>query len=74
MWADEARLTRAFARGEGIAWGEHDQRLFGGCARFFGTAYATYLTQSWLPALDGVTQKLARGATVVEPRFLRPKG
>lgn len=66
MWADEARLTRAFARGEGIAWGEHDQRLFGGCARFFGTAYASYLTQSWLPALDGVTQKLARGATVAD--------
>jgi 2-polyprenyl-3-methyl-5-hydroxy-6-metoxy-1,4-benzoquinol methylase len=66
MWADEARLTRAFARGEGIAWGEHDQRLFHGCAQFFGTAYATHLVQSWLPALDGVTPKLARGATVAD--------
>jgi hypothetical protein len=66
MWADEARLARAFARGEGIAWGEHDPRLFHGCARFFGTAYASYLTQSWLPALDGVTAKLARGATVAD--------
>lgn len=66
MWADEARLAQAFARGEGIAWGEHDPRLFHGCARFFGTAYASHLTQSWLPALEGVTNKLARGATVAD--------
>jgi 2-polyprenyl-3-methyl-5-hydroxy-6-metoxy-1,4-benzoquinol methylase len=66
MWADEARLARAFGRGEGIAWGDHDPRLFHGCARFFGTAYASYLAQSWLPALDGVTQKLARGAAVAD--------
>jgi 2-polyprenyl-3-methyl-5-hydroxy-6-metoxy-1,4-benzoquinol methylase len=66
MWADETRLTRAFARGEGIAWGEHDHRLFDGCARFFGSAYASYLTQSWLPALDAVANKLARGATVAD--------
>jgi len=66
MWADEARLARAFKSGDGIAWGEHDSRLFGGCARFFGAAYSAYLEQSWLPALDGVTSKLARGATVAD--------
>lgn len=66
MWADESRLERAFTRGEGIGWGEHDSRLFGGCARFFGTAYASYLVEHWLPALEGVTSKLARGATVAD--------
>jgi 2-polyprenyl-3-methyl-5-hydroxy-6-metoxy-1,4-benzoquinol methylase len=66
MWADEARLERAFTTGEGIAWGEHDPRLFHGCARFFGTAYASYLADTWLPALDGVASKLARGATVAD--------
>jgi SAM-dependent methyltransferase len=66
MWADEDRLARAFSRGEGIPWGEHDTRLFHGCARFFGTAYASYLTQSWLPSIDGVVKKLARGATVAD--------
>jgi len=66
MWADEARLARAFVRGEGIEWGEHDARLFDGCARFFGTAYASHLAQSWLPALDGVTEKLVRGAAVAD--------
>ena len=66
MWADEARLRRAFTSGEGIGWGEHDPRLFPGCARFFGTAYASHLVQDWLPALDGVTSKLARGATVAD--------
>jgi len=66
MWADEARLERAFTTGQGIAWGDHDARLFHGCARFFGSAYASYLAQSWLPALDGVASKLERGATVAD--------
>jgi 2-polyprenyl-3-methyl-5-hydroxy-6-metoxy-1,4-benzoquinol methylase len=66
MWADEARLVRAFTSGEGIHWGEHDSRLFDGCARFFGAAYASFLEQSWLPALDGVTSKLAKGARVAD--------
>lgn len=66
LWADEARLEQAFRSGEGIAWGEHDPRLFCGCARFFGMAYTSYLVGSWLPALDGVTSKLARGATVAD--------
>lgn len=66
MWADEARLERAFKSGEGIGWGEHDPRLFSGCARFFGTAYASHLVEAWLPALDGVASKLTRGATVAD--------
>jgi FkbM family methyltransferase len=66
MWADETRLEQAFKSGEGIGWGEHDPRLFHGCARFFGTAYASYLAQNWLPALDGVASKLAQGATVAD--------
>jgi SAM-dependent methyltransferase len=66
LWADEPRLEQAFRSGQGIGWGEHDQRLFTGCARFFGTAYASYLEHSWLPALDGVTSKLAQGATVAD--------
>jgi 2-polyprenyl-3-methyl-5-hydroxy-6-metoxy-1,4-benzoquinol methylase len=66
MWADEMRLERAFKGGEGIGWSEHDSRLFSGCARFSGTAYASHLVDDWLPALDGVVSKLARGATVAD--------
>ncbi|HWA73812.1 MAG TPA: YdhR family protein [Polyangiaceae bacterium] len=66
MWADEARLEQAFTSGQGIGWGEHDPRLFSGCARFFGAAYASHLVEGWLPALDGVTVKLAQGATVAD--------
>jgi SAM-dependent methyltransferase len=66
MWADEPRLAEAFKTGQGIGWGEHDSRLFGGCADFFGTAYASSLAQSWLPALDGVASKLADGARVAD--------
>lgn len=66
MWADEARLEQAFTSGKGIGWGEHDPRLFQGCARFFGAAYASHLVQDWLPALDGTTSKLTRGAVVAD--------
>lgn len=66
IWADEARLAEAFRTGNGIGWGEHDDRLYGGCARFFGAAYASSLVESWLPALDGVASKLAKGATVAD--------
>ncbi|HVY25775.1 MAG TPA: class I SAM-dependent methyltransferase [Polyangiaceae bacterium] len=66
MWADEVHLERVFKSGEGIGWGEHDSRLFGGCARFFGAAYASHLVQDWLPALDGVADKLTLGATVAD--------
>jgi 2-polyprenyl-3-methyl-5-hydroxy-6-metoxy-1,4-benzoquinol methylase len=66
MWADEPSLARAFKSGEGIGWSEHDPRLFSGCARFFGAAYGLHLVEHWLPALDGVTSKLARGAAVAD--------
>jgi len=66
LWADEARLAQAFKSGQGIGWGEHDPRLHSGCARFFGSAYASSLVESWLPALDGVTSKLTQGARVAD--------
>jgi SAM-dependent methyltransferase len=40
--------------------------LFEGTERFFRPGYATNLVESWLPALDGVVDKLAAGATVVD--------
>ncbi len=66
VWADERRLAEAFRSGAGIGWGEHDGRLFCGCARFFGSAYTANLTDSWLPALQGVAEKLERGARVAD--------
>ena len=59
-------LAKAFRTGAGIGWHEHDEDLFSGVARFFRPGYAANLTSSWLPALDGVTDKLAAGGRVAD--------
>ena len=42
-----------------MEWGEHHPCLFEGTERFFRAGYNTNLIGSWLPALDGVVDKLA---------------
>ena len=37
-----------------------------GCERFFGPTYTAHLVADWLPALDGVVDKLTAGATVAD--------
>jgi SAM-dependent methyltransferase len=66
MWADEEKALKAFKTGKGVSWGEHDERLFCGVAAFYRNAYGASLVQEWLPALDGVTAKLEKGARVAD--------
>ena len=66
VYKDEPRLTGAFRTGEGMAWGEHDGCLFCGVAKFFRPGYQAHLVAEWLPALEGVTEKLEAGAAVVD--------
>lgn len=63
---DEPKITQAFRTGEGVGWHEHDANLFFGTERFFRPNYAAHLTESWIPALDGVEEKLKRGAVVAD--------
>ncbi len=48
------------------SWGEHDERLFCGVAAFFRNSYSASLVQEWLPALEGVNEKLAAGAKIAD--------
>jgi SAM-dependent methyltransferase len=66
LYADEERITEAFRTGGGMGWHEHDHRLFRGTERFFRPGYRAHLVSSWIPALDGVQQKLERGAKVAD--------
>jgi 2-polyprenyl-3-methyl-5-hydroxy-6-metoxy-1,4-benzoquinol methylase len=66
VWADEPKSLEAFKTGKGVGWGEHDGRLYCGVAAFYRNAYSANLVQHWLPALDGVTEKLTRGAKVAD--------
>ena len=60
------RITEAFRSGAGMGWGEHEDRVFHGCEKFFRPGYAANLVSSWIPALDGVHDKLVRGAKVAD--------
>jgi 2-polyprenyl-3-methyl-5-hydroxy-6-metoxy-1,4-benzoquinol methylase len=66
MWFDQERTLDAFRTGAGIPWGDHDQRLSCGVAGFYRNAYAAAIVPEWLPALDGVVEKLERGARVAD--------
>lgn len=55
-----------FRTGGGMEWGEHHPCLFDGTERFFRAGYNSSLIGSWLPALDGVVDKLERGAKVAD--------
>ena len=60
------KVTEAFRTGAGVGWHEHDDEVFSGCERFFRPGYAANLVTSWLPALDGVEEKLRAGARVAD--------
>jgi 2-polyprenyl-3-methyl-5-hydroxy-6-metoxy-1,4-benzoquinol methylase len=63
---DEPRVSDAFQSGRGISWGDHDSCLFCGTERFFKPGYQANLTSSWIPALDGVKEKLEQGGLVAD--------
>ena len=65
-YLDEPKVTAAFRSGKGVGWHEHHECLFRGVERFFRSGYAASLVQSWIPALDGVKEKLAGGAKVAD--------
>jgi SAM-dependent methyltransferase len=60
------RIIEAFRTGAGMGWHEHDQGVFHGCEKFFRPGYAANLVSAWIPALDGVSQKLEAGARVAD--------
>ena len=62
----EERVAEAFRTGAGIGWHEHDEGVFVGCEQFFRPGYLANLVSSWIPALDGVEEKLRDGARVAD--------
>lgn len=60
------RTLDNFRSGKGMEWGEHHQCLFHGTERFFRAGYNAHLLGEWLPALEGVVDKLSRGAKVAD--------
>jgi SAM-dependent methyltransferase len=63
---DSPRITEAVRTGDGIGWHDHVHDVHEGCERFFRPGYNANLVSSWLPALEGVVEKLERGARVAD--------
>jgi ubiquinone/menaquinone biosynthesis C-methylase UbiE len=66
LWNDEDQIIAAFRSGKGMGWHEHDCRLFTATEAFFRNGYRANLTQSWIPSLNGVQERLANGGSVAD--------
>jgi ubiquinone/menaquinone biosynthesis C-methylase UbiE len=62
----EPQITEAFRTGAGVAWGEHDDDVFVGVDAFYRPGYVADLVPTWIPALEGVHDKLTAGARVAD--------
>lgn len=60
------RAVANFRSGAGMEWGEHHRCLFRGTERFFRAGYNASLLSEWLPALDGVVEKLEAGSRAAD--------
>ncbi len=64
--AGSDKVREAFKTGEGVAWGDQAGCLFCAVAKFFRPGYKNHIVQEWLPALDGVVEKLQSGGKVAD--------
>src|SRR5579871_4062729 len=60
------RIADSFRSGAGMGWHEHEDGVFHGCEKFFRPGYAANLVATWIPALEGVKEKLEAGARVAD--------
>ena len=63
---DSARILEAARTGDGVGWGDHNSDVHVGCERFFRPSYEAHLVSEWIPALEGVSDKLTAGAQVAD--------
>ncbi len=65
LYKDQEKIIDAFRTGKGLGWGDHHYYLYEGTERIFKPNYVANLTASWIPALDGVEEKLRKGGAKV---------
>jgi SAM-dependent methyltransferase len=66
VYHDEPLVAESFRTGRGLPWGGHHNCLFCGTERFFRPGYQANINENWIPALDGVQQKLGTGTRVAD--------
>jgi ubiquinone/menaquinone biosynthesis C-methylase UbiE len=66
MIEGEPKVEQAFRTGAGVRWGDSAGCLFCATGAFFRPGYVNNIVQAWLPALQGVKDKLETGARVAD--------
>ncbi len=62
----EPKVEQAFREGGGVRWGDSAGCLCCAVGSFFRPSYVNSIVQSWIPALDGVEEKLKKGVKVAD--------
>ena len=66
LYHDEPLVAESFRTGRGLPWGKHHNCLFCGTERFFRPGYEANISANWIPALEGVQEKLSAGTRVAD--------
>ncbi|MEZ5236253.1 MAG: class I SAM-dependent methyltransferase [Acidimicrobiales bacterium] len=66
MYDAMPKMIAAFRGDGGLAWSDHHPSMYRSVARFFRPGYRTNLITNWIPALDGVVDKLDDGGSVAD--------
>jgi 2-polyprenyl-3-methyl-5-hydroxy-6-metoxy-1,4-benzoquinol methylase len=66
QFATHQKAVDTLRTGAGRDWGEHHVCCFAGVDRFFRAGYDANLLRNWLPAVEGVEEKLRRGGKVAD--------
>ena len=66
LFMDVDKIKGAYEGDGSLSWGDHHPCLFSGTEWFFRTGYRASLASEWIPALDGVDDKLRKGAKVAD--------
>lgn len=66
LFSDNQKIIKAMKTGKNLGWSDHHQSFFEGTERFFKPVYVANLISSWIPALEGVEDKLISGAKVAD--------
>jgi SAM-dependent methyltransferase len=62
----EDRIGEVFRTGQGMRWGEHHEDLFNGLSRFSRPIYTHKLCDVFIPAVEGLAERLEAGALVAD--------
>lgn len=66
MYHGIGAITRSLRSGQGVAWGDQCSCLFCSTAEFYRPAYQNALVSDWIPALEGMGEKLKSGGNVLD--------